>query len=107
MGDRRQPYVSWLWRTTRRDSGVGWWGERPTWVRHGFYWVLTVGLLSASAFRRSDADGVASPDDYVVVFALVGAPRTLSRSLALFAFLVGILAFLLQYTYRWGVRIEA
>lgn len=129
MEDRPRPYVSWLWRTPKRPSGASWWGERSVWVRHGFYWALAAGLLSLSVIDRSDGHTAPGSVDDVVPFAwfaaflftlpivflvftlreweLVGATRTISRSLVLFAVLLGILGPVLHFTYQWGVHIDA
>ena len=128
MEDPSPPYVSWLWRTSRRPSGVSWWGERSVWIRHPVYWAFALGVISLTAFDGTT--GAAPPHSgdlvflaWLVVFVIivaiiflvftlreweqVGALRTTSRSLVLFISLLGFVAVVLFYARRWGVHIEA
>jgi hypothetical protein len=121
-------FVSGLWRTTLRPSGVSWWGELPVWIRHPAYWAFALGVISLTAFDGTTSAAPAHSSDVaffvwlvvvVIVLAImslvsmlreweqVGAARTTSRSLVLFTFLLGIVAALLFYARRWGVHIEA
>jgi hypothetical protein len=122
------PFVSRLWRTARRPSGVSWWGERPAWIRHFAYWAVALGVISLTAFDETTgavsahSSDVASLAWFVAVAGVlaimglvvtlleweqVGAARNISRSLVLFAFLLGFVAAVLFYARRWGVHIEA
>jgi hypothetical protein len=128
MEDSPSPYVSWLWRTTKRPSGVSLWGERPTWIRHLVYWALAFGTVALTAFDRTTSAVTHSSSDVVsfawlfivggivaimgLVFTLrewqqIGAVRNISRCLVLFTFFLGFMAGMLFYTRRWGVHIEA
>jgi hypothetical protein len=128
MEDPPPPYVSWMWRTSRRPSGVSWWGERSVWIRHFFYWAIALGVISLTVFDGTTGAAPAQSGDvafivwFVVVFIAVaimglvstlreweqvGAARTTSRSLVLFTFLLGIVAIVLFYARRWGVHVEA
>ena len=122
------PFVSRLWRTSNRPSGVSWWGERPTWARHLVYWAIALGLIAATALDRDTrAVPARSTDDLAalawvvilcavpaimgLVFTLkeweeIGVARNISRSLVLFTFLLGFLAIVLFYARRWGIHIE-
>jgi hypothetical protein len=103
-----------MFRTSLRPSGVSWWGERRTWIRHLAYWAIALGVISITAFDRTTGAAPARPSSdvlflvwLVVVFIVlaimglvsmlreweqVGAARTISRSLLLFTFLLGIAA---------------
>ena len=94
--------------------------------------MIALGVISLTAFDRSTAPGSApstSGVEYfawfgwlvvvVILFAIrglistlrdweqLGAARTTSRSLVLFACLLGFVAVALFYARRWGVHIEA
>lgn len=123
------PFVSGLWRTSLRPSGVSWWGERPAWIRHFAYWAIALGVVSMTAFDGTTGAAPTRPSSNVaffvwiiivfIVVAIMGllfmyresgqtrATRTISRSLVLFTFILGILAAFLFYARRWGVHIEA
>ena len=122
------PFVSRLWRSSRRPSGVSWWGERPAWIRHSAYWVIALGVISLTAFDKTTSAVSAHSSDvaslawfvavagFLAIMGLVvtlleweqvGAARNISRSLVLFAFLLGFVAAVLFYARRWGVHIEA
>jgi hypothetical protein len=130
MEDPPPPYVSPLWRTQLRRSGVSWWGERPTWIRHSVYWVIALGVISLTFFdgsssatstHSSDVAGIVGLIVFIVfiVYAIIGSvlarqegdqvgpARTISRSLVSFTLLLGTLAAVLFYARRWGVHIEA
>jgi hypothetical protein len=122
------PFVSRLWRTSKRRSGVSWWGERPTWIRHVVYWAIALGVTALTAFDSTSAVPARSTDELAflawvvgvggvlaimgLVFTLteweqIGVARNISRSLVLFTFLLGFVAAVLFYARRWGVHIEA
>jgi hypothetical protein len=130
MEDPPPRYVSPLWRTQLRTSGVSLWGERPTWIRHSVYWAITLGVISLTAFDGSSSAASAHASDVAgivglivfiifIVYAIIGfvltrqegdqagPVRTISRSLVSFTLLIGTLAALLFYARRWGVHIEA
>jgi hypothetical protein len=121
-------FVSWLWRTSLRPSGVSLWGELPVWIRHPAYWAFALGVISLTAFDGTTAPASDHRSDVaffvwlvvvVIVLAImslvstlreweqVGAARTTSHSLVLFTSLLGTVAALLFYARRWGVHIEA
>jgi hypothetical protein len=124
----RTPFVSWLWRTSLRPSGVSWWGERPTWIRHAVYWAIALGVIAATALDVPGDDQPANSSDVgglawlvivggvVAIMGLVftlreweqiGAARNVSRCLVLFTFLLGFVAGVLVFTSQWGLHIEA
>jgi hypothetical protein len=124
----RSLYISKLWRTNRRSSGVSWWGERPAWIRHLVYWALAFGTVAVTAFDKTTTAVTRNSSDVVsfawlfivggllaimgLVFTLrewqqIGAARNFSRCLVLFTFFLGFMAAVLFYTRRWGVHIEA
>jgi hypothetical protein len=126
MTDAREAEISWFHRSGR-ESGVSWWGERPTWARHLTYWVVALGLLSLSLFDTDAGQATASNDDLssfvwivlgilsIAVAALfftlrewnaVGLPRTVSRSLVLFTFILGFAASWLFFARGFGVEIN-
>jgi hypothetical protein len=128
MGGSPQPYISKLWRTSLRPSGVSLWGERPTWIRHVVYWAIAFGTIAITAFDRTTTAGHFSDSDVAgfawtgivggilavagLVFTLweweqISATRNISRSLVLFTFLLGYVAAMLSFTGEWGVHIEA
>jgi hypothetical protein len=122
MADTQTQHVSWIHRSGRRPSGISWWGERPTWVRHVTYWVIAL-LLVASTAINNDADDIPTTGDelvavlwiVIVVMAVaimvlvaslmeweeVGILRTISRSLVLFSLVLGFSAGALAY---WGTH---
>ena len=127
MTDARETDNSWLHRSDR-ESGVSWWGERPTWARHLTYWVFALGLLSLSLFDTDVGPAPASNDDLssfvwivmgilsiavaALIFTLrewnaVGLLRTVSRSLVLFTLILGFTAIWLFYARGFGVEINA
>jgi hypothetical protein len=108
-------YVSWLWETSSRRSGVSWWGERPPWVRHLVYWIIALAILAISVFDRrepsTDSDGslggaaiilwffgimiIAGVVAIVREWDYVPVLRSLSRLVVVLVLLIGILALLL------------
>lgn len=107
---------------------MSWWGERPAWIRHSAYWVIALGVISLTAFDKTTSAVSAHSSDvaslawfvavagFLAIMGLVvtlleweqvGAARNISRSLVLFAFLLGFVAAVLFYARRWGVHIEA
>jgi len=127
MTHTREAEISWL-HQSGRESGVSWWGERPIWARHATYWVVALGLLSLSLFDADAGPPIESNDDLVtfvwivmgvlaiavaaLIFTLrewnsVGLFRTVSRSLVLFAFILGFAASWLFFARGFGVEIEA
>ena len=123
-----QPCVSQMWRNAKRLSGVRWWGERPTWIRHVVYWAIALSTIAITAIDRSTrpptgrSGDVASFAPLVIVggvlaitgllFTLrewehISAVRNISRSLVLFTFLLGYMTIVLSYPRYWGVHIEA
>lgn len=128
MADTQSPFGSFLHRSGQRPSGVSWWGERPTWVRHVIYWVIALALLSATAFDNEPRDVAKGTDLTALLWALVmilvvavmalvfvlkewedvGLLRTTSRSLVLFTMVLGLSAVALVYlTGSGGVEITA
>ena len=126
MTDAREAEISWFHRSGR-ESGVSWWGERPTWARHLTYWVVALGLLSLSLFDTDAGPATSSNDDLssfvwivmgilsigvaALIFTLrewnaVGLPRTVSRSLVLFTFILGFAASWLFFARGFGVEIN-
>jgi hypothetical protein len=122
------PFVSWLWRTSLRPSGVSLWGERPTWIRHTVYWAIALGMIALTAFDGTRDAQPANSSDVAflawlvivggiaaimgLVFTLheweqIGAARNISRSLVLFTFLLGFVAAVLVFTSQWGTHIQA
>lgn len=127
MTHTREAEISWL-HQSGRESGVSWWGERPTWARHVTYWVVALGLLSLSLFDGDAGPTIASNDDLLtfvwivmgilavavaaLIFTLrewnsVGLLRTVSRSLVLFTFILGFAASWLFFARGFGVEIDA
>ncbi|MGH2703214.1 MAG: hypothetical protein ACRDJT_11050 [Actinomycetota bacterium] len=127
MTRTREPEISWF-HQSGRESGVSWWGERPTWARHVTYWVVALGLLSPTMFDADEGPTTASNDDLLtfawfvmgilaiavaaLIFTLrewnsVGLVRTVSRSLVLFTFILGFAASWLYFARRFGVEINA
>ena len=125
MTRTQEAEISWFHRSGR-ESGVSWWGERPTWARHVTYWVVALGLLSLSLFDTDAGPATASNDDLssfvwivmgilsiavaALIFTLrewnaVGLLRTISRSLVLFTFILGFAASWLFYARGFGVEI--
>jgi hypothetical protein len=100
-----------------------------TWqFRHVVGWVIVLGLLSISAFDRTTTAAHGDVETFVwlvwVIVAVIalamvylvrtlrnweqlGAAQTISRSLLIFSFLLGFLAWGLFEARRWGVHIEA
>jgi hypothetical protein len=126
MAETRSPFVSFLHRSSSRDSGISWWGERPTWVRHVIYWVIALALLSATALDDEAGEVPETTDDLalllwmMIVFLIiavmtlvytlkeweeVGVVRTASRSMVLFTFVLGLTAAALFYMRGSGVEI--
>ena len=127
MTQTREAEISWLHQSDR-ESGVSWWGERPTWARHVTYWVIALGLLSLSLFEADAGPPIESNDDLAsfvwivmgilaiavasLIFTLrewnsVGLLRTVSRSLLLFTFILGFAAGWLFFARGFGVEIDA
>ncbi len=127
MTHTREQEVSWFHRSGR-ESGVSWWGERPTWARHLTYWIVALGLLSPTLFDADAGRTAGSNDDLLtfvwfvmVILGLavaaliltlrewnsVGLVRTVSRSLVLFTFILGFAASWLFFARRFGVEINA
>ncbi|MGH2786999.1 MAG: hypothetical protein ACRDJV_03685 [Actinomycetota bacterium] len=127
MVGTKQQFVSWLHRSNRA-GGISWWGERATWIRHATYWLIALGLLSATIFDDEAGDGPTTSDDLVTLLWLVigflgiavasliytlrewedvGIPRTVSRSLVLFTVVVAFSAIALFYLRGSGVEINA
>jgi hypothetical protein len=122
----KEPFVSWLHRSSR-DSGVSWWGERPTWVRHLGYWLLALLLLSPAVLDDEAGEIPTTSDDLVALLWFiicllavavvvlismlrewedVGILRTVSRSLVLFTLVLAISAIALFYLRGSGVEIK-
>ena len=101
---------------------------RTVWFRHAVCWVIALFVISVAAIDRTTAPAPAHSSDaasfawvttVIILFAIVGlvitlrqweqvgAAVTISRSLALFAGLLGFVAAVLVYARRWGVHIEA
>jgi hypothetical protein len=114
--EKRQ-FISWLHYSSQSPDGLSWWGRRRDWVRHVTYWVIALALLSVTAFD-DEARDVATDEDLtallwvLVIFLLIavmalvatliewedaGIPRTISRSLVLFATVLGMSAVALYY----------
>jgi hypothetical protein len=127
MSHTREAGVSWFHRSGR-ESGVSRWGERPAWARHLTYWIVALALLSISLFDDDAGPATTSNDDLLtfvwlmmgilaiavaaLIFTLrewstVGLLRTISRSLVLFTFILGLAAAWLFFARRFGVEINA
>ena len=98
-------------------------GMRTVWFRHAVCWVIALFVISVAAIDRTTAPAPAHSSDaasfawvttVIILFAIVGlvitlrqweqvgAAVTISRSLALFAGLLGFVAAVLVYARRWG-----
>jgi hypothetical protein len=127
MTHTREAATSWFHQSSR-ESGVSWWGERPTWARHVTYWAVALGLISLTLFDSDAGPTTASNDDLLtfvwlvmgilaiavaaLIFTLrewnsVGLARTVSRSLVLFTFILGFAASWLFFARRFGVEINS
>lgn len=120
-------FKSALHKSSRRTSGLSWWGERSVWIRHATYWAIALVLLLLSILDDDPGTIPDTGDDDVawfvwlavmvvlmsvaaLVFTLkewqqVGASRTISRSLVLFTFLLGFASGCLFTARQWGVDI--
>src|SRR6266566_4953635 len=116
MEGPRPPFFSRLWGAI--------WGKWPVWMRHCFYWafaLIAIGLtlLPYLSAKQAQSHGVVSFFWLVLVLIIIvsaivglvftlrgwesaGAARTTSRSLVLFAVLLGLATALLSYARRWG-----
>lgn len=118
-------FTSYLHRSLHRESGLSWWGERPLWLRHAVYWLLSGGFFALLVL--DDTPEVASEGAdaapliwFGVAFLATAVPalgftlwewqtagvlRTISRSLVLFVMLLAVAGALVSASHQLGVDV--
>jgi hypothetical protein len=122
MAEGPAKYTSPFLRTNQTASGTSWWGERSVWTRHVTYWSLAIVLISLTAFDSRAPNTSRATHSITAIVALltvalvvglmglvgttreweqVGLARTLSRSLVLFLWILGMASFALVVARHW------
>ena len=102
------------------------WGRVRWQIRHGLYWLGAAAITAVAYFDQDVSEvnpnrdlgdllwllllfisiAIASLVMTLIELTNVGASRTVSRSLVLYAFTIGFAAVVLSQTHHWGVEIQ-